>query len=195
MVTVEEVARSLRGAAALVSRRPDALAAFDVSATGLTRSFLAFVFTIPALVVALALERRGMGLSVEGLAVFDHARLVLSVSLAHLASLAALQVVMAFVLRGGPFASRYAAFAIATNWIAVFGSLAVSVPAALYLMGLEPPGVVALLTLAFAVIVLEAQWFAAKLTLGVGSGVAGGIAVLGLALQFVVHGLSDVIGG
>jgi hypothetical protein len=45
------------------------------------------------------------------------------------------------------------------------------------------------------VIVLEAQWFAAKLTLGVGSGVAGGIAVLGLALQFVVHGLSDVIGG
>ena len=189
MVTVEEVGRSLRGTAALITRRPDALSAFDVSAAGFSRSFAAFVFTIPALVVAVALQRRGMGLDVEGLAVFDHVPLVVSVGLAHLASLAALQAAMAFVLRGSPLAPRFAALAIATNWIAVFGSLAVSVPSALYLMGLEPRAFAALLTLAFAAIVLEAQWFATKVTLGVSSGVAASVVLLGLSLQVVIYGL------
>ncbi|NNM73964.1 hypothetical protein [Enterovirga aerilata] len=189
MVTVEEVGRSLRGTAALVSRQPDALSAFDISREGLVRSFAAFAFTIPALVVTVALERRGLGLDIEGLAVFDRPALLCVVAAAHLASLAALQVAMAYALRRGPLAPRYAAFAIATNWIAVFGSLALAAPAALFLMGLEPRGLVALLTLAFGAIVLEAQWFAAKVTLGVSSALAGAVALLGLSLQVVIHGV------
>ena len=189
MVTVEEVGRSLRGAAALVTRRPDALAAFDVSKVGFSRSFLAFLFTIPALVVAIAFVRLELGLSVEGLAVFDNLPLVAAVSAAHLTSLVALQFAMAFILRGGVLAPRYAAFVIATNWIAAFGSLAVSVPSALYLMGLEPRPLAALLTLAFGAIVLEAQWFATKITLGVRSGMAASVVLLGLSLHFVIYGL------
>ena len=189
MVTVEEVGRSLRGAAALVSRRPDALDAFDVSAAGFARSFAAFGFTVPAFVVTLALERRTLGLSIEGLAVFDQVPLVIAVGLGHLVSLAALQFTMMFVLRGGPFASRYAAFAVATNWVAAFGSIVLALPSALFLMGLEPHGLAALLTLAFGAIVLEAQWFATKITLGVRSGIAAQVVVLGLALQIVIYGL------
>jgi hypothetical protein len=189
MVTVEEIGRSLRGAAALISRRPDALAAFDVSAGGFARSFAAFAFTIPAFVVTLALHRRGLELSVEGMAVFDQVSLILAIGAAHLAGLASLPLAMAFVLRGTPYASRYAAFAVATNWIAVFGSLALALPAALFLMGLEPSALVTLLTLAFAAIVLEAQWFATKVTLGVSSAIAGGVTALGLSLQIVILGL------
>jgi len=189
MVTVEEVGRSLRGAAALVSRRPDALAAFDVTGRGFARSFAAFVVTIPAFVVAVALERRGMGLSVQGLAVFDHLPLLALVATAHLGSLAALQIAMAYVLRGGALAARYVPFAVATNWIAVFGSLALACPAALFLMGLEPRGLIALLMLAFGAIVIEAQWFATKVTLGVRSGTAAVIVLLGMCLQVVIYSL------
>ncbi len=189
MVTVEEVGRSLRGAAALISRRPDALAAFDITDRGFTRSFAAFVVTIPAFVVAVALERRGLGLDVEGLAVFDHLPLLALVGVAHLASLAALQLAMAYVLRGGALAMRYVPFAIATNWIAIFGSLALALPAALFLMGLEPRGLVPLITIAFGAILLEAQWFAAKVTLGVGSRMAAAVVLLGLSLQVVIYGL------
>jgi hypothetical protein len=189
MVTVEEVGRSLRGAAALISRRPDALTAFDLSLHGLAGSVAAFAFTIPAFVVTLALERRALGLSVEGWAVFDHPGLILGVGVGHFLSLAALQLGLGYALRGSPLASRYVPFAIATNWIAVFGSLAVSLPSALFLMGLEPRALVALLTLAFGAIVLEAQWFATKVTLGVQSGVAALVVVLGLSLQVVIYGL------
>jgi hypothetical protein len=189
MVTVEEVGRSLRGAAALISRRPDALAAFDITGRGFTRSFAAFVFTIPAFVVAVALERRGLGLDVEGLAVFDHLPLLALVGVAHLGSLAALQLAMAYVLRGGALAMRYVPFAIATNWIAIFGNLALALPAALFLMGLEPRGLVPLITIAFGAILLEAQWFATKVTLGVGSRMAAAVVLLGLSLQVVIYGL------
>ena len=195
MVTVEEVGRSLRGTAALVSRRPDALAEFDVSLQGFARSFAAFLFTIPALVVTVALARRELGLSVEGLVVFDDTRLLVAAGIAHAASLLALPVAMAFIMRGGPLAIRYAQFAVATNWIAVFGSLLLAVPGALYLMGLEPRGVVALFVLAFGLIVLEAQWFAAKVTLGAGSGLALAITALGLCLQVVIHGLFGALVG
>ena len=189
MVTVQEVGRSLRGAAALVSRQPDALAAFDISPRGLTQSVTAFFMTIPAFVVAVALERRAMGLPVHGFAMFDHVRLLAQVGLAHLGSLAALQLAMMYVLRGGGLTARYVPFAIATNWIAVFGSLALALPAALFLMGLEPQGLVALLMMAFGAIVIEAQWFATKMTLGVRAGTAAAIVLLGLSLQVVIYGL------
>jgi hypothetical protein len=189
MVTVEEVGRSFRGAAALVSRQPDALAAFDITARGLARSFAAFAVTIPAFVVAVALERRGIGLTVQGFALFDHLPLLALVGIAHLGSLAALQIAMAYVLRGGSLAGCYVPFAVAANWVAVFGSLALACPGALFLMGLEPRGLVVLMTIAFGAIVLEAQWFATKVTLGVRSGVAAAVVLLGLTLQVVIHGL------
>jgi hypothetical protein len=62
-------------------------------------------------------------------------------------------------------------------------------------MGLEPRGLVALVAVAFGAIVLEAQWLAAKVTLGVGSRVATAIAGLSLSLQFVVYGLLQRIIG
>lgn len=194
-MTVDDLGRSLKGTAALVNRRPDALAAFDVTGAGFRRSFLAVLLTVPALVVSVGLVRAGAGLDVEGSALLDDAAIVAATALAHLASFLALPAAMAFVLRGTGHADGFVPFVVATNWISVYGALALGIPGALFLMRIETAPLSILFTAAFAVIVLQAQWSAARLTLGLDGRQAGAVAALGLLLDLSVSGtLSAVIG-
>ncbi len=194
-LTVDDLGRSLKGTAALVNRRPDALAAFDVSGAGFRRSFLAVLLTVPAMVVSVGLVRTGAGLDVEGWALLDDHAVVAATALAHLGSFLALPAAMAFVLRGTAYGERFVPFVIATNWISAYGALALSVPGALFLMRIETAPLSVLFTCAFAVIAIQAQWWAARLTLGLDGRQAAAVAALGLLLDLSASGaLSGVVG-
>ena len=186
MVSADEFGRSLRGAAALMGRRRDALAAFDTSLDGFVRSFAAIVWTLPAFVVSLGLARRAAGLDVAGAALFADLRMTVVVGTAHLATFLAVPVAMVFVARALSLGPRYAPFVVATNWISVFGSLVLAVPGALLLMDLETVPLTFLFTIAFGVIVLQAQWFAARITLGIGMVAAALLTASGLVLDIAV---------
>lgn len=183
MVTAEEFGRSLRGAAAIMNRRADGLAAFDFSLAGFARSFGAILLTLPAFVVCLALERAQLGRPLAGAALFADPGLSLLAGAGYAASFCVLPLAMLVVLRGGPLAARYVPFVVVWNWISVFGNLALALPSALYLTGLQTEALAGLFSFAFALIVVEAQWFAAKVTLGIGNLTALAVAGLGLLLD------------
>ena len=185
MITADEVGRSVRGAAAILNRRPDALAAFDMSPAAFRRSFKAIVLTAPAYVVQLALVRDKLGLLQDGRALFDDPFIAGLVGLGHVTSFLALPLVMAwFALRFG-FADRYIPFVVVTNWIAVIGAFVLAVPSTLMLAGIETPQLTALFTTAFAGILLFVQWQAALITLRTGPVRAGLVAGLGLLVSAV----------
>lgn len=189
MVSADDIGRSLRGASGLVSGRAEALAQFDLSPAGFARSFAAISLTLPAYIVSLALHRRAAGLDVARGALFDDAWLALLVAAGHVACFLALPLAMLFILGGGAIASRFVPWAIVTNWTAALGSYAVALPGALFLMGLETTALTMLFTAAFALIVLQAQWFATRITLGVERGTALAIVGLGLLLELGLSGL------
>lgn len=186
MVTAEDVGRSFRGMAGLLNREPDAIGAFDLSLDGFARSFWAIALTAPAFIVSLALQRRALGLDGAHRSLFDDGSVALAVGLGHLASFLALPLAMMFVARRLSLGERYVPFVVATNWVAIFGSFILAVPGALYLMGLETRALMTLFTIGFAIIVLHAQWFAAKVTLRVGAGLAAGVTALGVVLHLAV---------
>lgn len=195
MVTAQEFGRSLRGTAALVNRRSDALRAFDISADGFARSFSAVALTLPAYVVSLGLERRRLGLDVGGSALFDQAGPAILVGVAHLASFLALPIAMVFVTRHANLGGRYVSFVVVSNWLWAFASLGLAIPGALYLCGLETQALAALFTLGFAAVALHAQVFAARVTLGVSASMAVTVAALGLLLDLAVDlGLRATLG-
>jgi hypothetical protein len=181
IVTAEEVNRSLRGAVDLLNRRVEGLRAFDMSEAGFWRSFTAIWLTLPAYVVSLAFERRRLGLAGPGL--LDHVGLDLVVALGHVASFVALPLAMIVVARRLGLTRAYAPFVIVTNWINVGGLLVLSLPATLMLLGLAPPSLASLFALAFAIVVLRVQWFAAKATLSVSGSLAAAIVGLGILLN------------
>jgi hypothetical protein len=191
MVTADEFGRSFRGATAIMHRRADGLAAFDLSVRGLARSFGAITLTAPAFVVCLALQRAELGRPLAQGALFADPSLSVLTGAGYLASFCAMPLAMLFVLRGGPRAPRYVPFVVVWNWISVFGNLALAAPNALYLIGLQTHGLAAIISFAFALIVVEAQWFAAKVTLGVGNVAASAVVALGLVLDL---GLDRLLG-
>lgn len=191
MVSAEDVGRSLRGAAGLLNRQQEAVGAFDTSLQGFVRSFSAVALTAPAFVVALALQRRTLGLDVTRHALFDDAGLVLLVGAGHLASFVALPVAMAVLARRLALGARFVPFVVATNWVGVFGSYLLAVPGALYLAGWETEALTRLFTVGFAAIVLHAQWFAAKVTLRSGTLLAAAVTGLGLLLDLGIDALVD----
>ena len=191
MVTADEFGRSLRGAADILTRRPQGLAAFEMSEAGFRRSFQAIGLTLPAYIVSLAVERRALGLA--DAPVLSDVPLDLLVGAGHLAGFLALPLAMIVVLRGTPFAARYMPFVIVTNWVAVFGSLVLAGPSILLLLGIHGPELAGLVTLALAVLVLEAHWFAAKATLGISGWQAAGVTLLGLLLVLATNGLTDML--
>ena len=186
MVTADDVGRSLRGAAGLLNRQHDALGFFDTSLAGFVRSFWAIALTLPAFVVSLALQRRALQLDVTRGALFDDHGLAVLVACGHLASFVALPVAMLFVALRHDLGDRYVPFVVATNWVAVFGSFLLAVPGVLYLAGLETEALTRLFTLGFAAIVIHAQWFAAKITLRTGAGLAAAVTLMGVLLQGAV---------
>lgn len=189
MVSAEDVGRSFRGAARLLNREPDALGSFDLSLNGFARSFWAIALTAPVFIVSLALQRRALGLDVAHHSLFDDGSLAIVVGVGHVASFLALPVAMVFIARRWSLGERYVRFVVATNWVAIFGSFVLAVPGALYLVGLETRALATLFTIGFAVLVLHAQWFAAKVTLRVGAGLAAGVTGLGVALHLAVGAL------
>lgn len=189
MVTADELGRSLRGSAALLGRRPEGVKAFEISARGFWRSFAAVALTLPAYVVALALLRRRLGLDEVGRGLFEDPGLALLVAAGHLLGFLALPVAMIFVARRLGLGARYVPFVIVTNWVQVFGSLALAVPGTLLLLGWEPPPVAALITLAFGAIALHVHWFATRVTLEVGAGLAAAVTALGLTLSLAADAL------
>lgn len=189
MVSAEEFGRSLRGTAALMGRDRDALAAFDTSLKGFVRSFAAIVWTLPAFVVSVGLARRAAGLDVEGAALFEDPWMTAVVGAAHLATFLAMPIAMVVIALALSLGPRYVPFVVATNWISVFGSLILAAPGALLLMGFETVPLTLLFTIALGVIVFQAQWFATRITLGIGPGAAALLTASGLVLELAVAGI------
>lgn len=191
MVTADELKRCLRGAAAFLNRRPDALAQFEISARAFWRSFLAVGLTIPAYVVELGLERRHLGLAPAG--IFDDLGVSALVAAGHVLAFVALPAAMAVVAYRTVLASRFVPFVIVWNWLTVFASLALAVPGALMLIGFLTPGVAVLLAVAFGVIVCFVQWHATRVTLCVDRVFAAAVTALGLALTLSIGDLVQVL--
>lgn len=191
MVSADEVSRSVRGAAALMNRRPDALSLFDTTFEAFWRSFGAILLTGPAYVVDLALVWQRLGLAGAGRPLFDDPGLALLVAAGHVAAFLALPIAMIFVARRFRLGARYVPFVVVTNWLAVFTSLALALPAALYLLGLEPRPAAAMVTAAFGLVALVIRWHATRATLGVGRGAAMLVTLLGLGPSLATGALLD----
>ncbi|MEH3145497.1 MAG: hypothetical protein PGN34_09130 [Methylobacterium frigidaeris] len=166
LVTAEEVGRSLRGAAALLNRHPQALRQFDVSERGFWRSFGAIWLTAPAVVVALALER-GPG---TPLLRADHT--TLAVLGGALAAFLVVPVTAGAVARRLGLTRAYVPFVIVTNWTLALALAVLSLPGLLLLLGLATPGLAALYAAAFGVILLHIHAVAVRVTLGLPAPVA-----------------------
>ncbi|RVU19348.1 hypothetical protein [Methylobacterium oryzihabitans] len=160
LVTAEEVGRSLRGAAALLNRHPQALRLFDVSERGFWRSFGAIWLTAPAMVIALALER-GPG---TPLLRPDHT--TLAVLAGTLAAFLVIPVTMLGLARRLGLTRAYVPFVIVTNWTLALALAVLSLPGFLLVLGLATPGLAALYAAAFAVILLHIHGVAVRATLG-----------------------------
>ncbi|MFH6782889.1 MULTISPECIES: hypothetical protein [Methylobacterium] len=159
-VSADEVARSLRGTAGLIGRRPDALRHFDVSERGFWRSFGAVWLTAPAVTVALFLER-GAGTAPFQL---DHVTAALLAGLA--AAFLPVPLAMIAVLRRLDRTRAYVPFVVVTNWLLAAGLVALALPGCLLLLGLATPGLAAIEAGAFAVVLLWLHGRAARAILG-----------------------------
>lgn len=173
MVSADEVSRSLRGAAAFLTRRPEGMQDFGVGERAFWRSFAAITLTAPAYVVALELARHRLGLA--GSPLFGDAGLAVAVLAAHLASLLALPLAAIAAGRALGIGSRIVPFVIVTNWVQALGSYGLALPGALLLAGWETPGLATLFAAAFSIVVLHQQWFATRVTLAVGPGGAAAL--------------------
>lgn len=188
MISADECGRSLRGTAALLSRRAEGLAAFDLSEAGFWRSFGAILLTLPAYVVELALERHQLGLPTGSL-LFSDAGLALRVGLEHVASFVAMPLAMIVVARRAGWSDRYVPFVVVTNWIGVFGSFVFALPGLLYLLGLETAALTGLFTMAVAAVLLQLNWFATKVTLQTNGFVAAALTAFAFALDLGIGSL------
>jgi hypothetical protein len=186
MVTADEVGRSVRGTVDLLNQRTEGLRAFDMSETGFWHSFAAIWLTLPAYVVSLAFEQHR--LDAAGLGHLD-AALMLVVGLAHVAGFVALPLAMIGITRRLRLTHRFVPFVIVINWVTVVGLTILSVPAILLLIGWASPPLASLFTVAFAIVVLRLQWFAAKVTLGVSGALAFGIILLEVGLNLGIGSL------
>ncbi len=193
IVTADEVNRSVRGTLELLNRRVEGLKAFDMSEDGFWRSFAAIWLTLPAYVVSLAFERARLGLDNGHL--LDHPGLDVAVAAAHLASFVALPLAMIWIARRFDLTRAYVPFVIVTNWISAMGLLVLSVPAMLLLLGWATPPLASVFSLAFAVVIVRMQWFAAKATLGISSLPAFGLVLLGILLNSCVGSLTRTLLG
>ncbi len=179
-LSADEVARSLRGTAGLIGRRPDALRHFDVSERGFWRSFGAVWLTAPAVTVALALERG------TGTALFQLDHVTLAAVAGIVAGFLAVPVAMIAVLRRLGRTRAYVPFVVVTNWCLAAGLTVLALPGCLLLLGLATPGLAELYAAAFGVVVLWLHARAARAILGLPGPIAAlvTLACFGLVLGF-----------
>jgi hypothetical protein len=189
MVTADDCSRSFRGTTAFLSRRAEGLAAFELTEAGFWKSFWALGLTLPAYIVAVALERNRLGLA-DGI-LFGDAGLAVRVAIAHIGGFLAMPVVMIFVARSFGLGRGYVPFVIVTNWIGVFGMLVLAMPGLLFLTGFETASLTGLFTLGFLAIFLHLNWFATRITLEVGPFAAALVTALGFVLDL---GIGTLVG-
>lgn len=186
LVTADDVGRSLRGTMALLNRRADALAAFDVSEAGFWRSFGAIWLTLPAFVVMVAAERARLGILEPGSPIIDLSWVTVMAALQHVATFLALPLAMIAIAPRLGLGARYVPFVVVMNWVTATAHLILAVPSLLMLVGWATPELATLFTFAFGVIVVHVYWFATKTALGVSGGLAGAAVAAGLLAAFVV---------
>lgn len=190
IVSADEVRCSFRGTLDFIHSRTEGLGAFDLTERGFRRSFAAIWLALPAYVVSLAFERFRLGLLQPDRALLSYLWLDLVVALSYAASFVALPLAMIWISRRLGRTDRYLPFVVVTNWITVLSLLVLSVPTLLLVIGWATPGLALIFTVAFGIIVLRAQWFATKVTLGVSSGLAFDIVLLGVCLNVAIAGLT-----
>src|SRR4051794_20675243 len=194
MVSAEEGVRSLRGTLALLNRRAEGLKSFDLSERGFWRSFGAIWLTLPAFAVCLSFERYRLGIAGAG-ALLDDPTLLALVGAGFVAAFLALPLAMIWLARRLGVSAGYAPFVIVSNWIVAVALTVLALPQALLMLGWATPALAVLYTIAFAVIVLRLEWFAAKATLGVSGRVAGAIVLVAIALHLTIAGTVGALAG
>lgn len=172
ILAAEEVARSLAGVWDLLNRRAQGLSRFEVGEASFWRSFSAPLLATPALIVWLAADRAQAGLAEPGQSLFDNAAILTRAGVDFAAlwlTLPLLCIALARTLRLG---GQLVPFIIVCNWSCVLAAAMLAVPALLFAIGWATPALATLYTVAAAVLIVQMRWFAAKVTLGVTSGVA-----------------------
>ncbi|AWM87965.1 hypothetical protein [Microvirga sp. 17 mud 1-3] len=187
IVTADEVNRSFKGTLDLLNSRAEGLQAFDMSERGFWRSFAAIWLTLPAYIVSVAFERLRLGLLVPNHPLLDSFWIDAVVAFGQVASFVALPVAMIWGTRKLGLTHRYVPFVIVMNWVSVMTMLVMSVPVLLLILGWAPPPLASLFSLAFFIIVLRAQWFATKATLGLPGLPAFGIVAFGVLLNSLIQ--------
>src|SRR3954453_355925 len=195
LVSADEVARSLRGTAALLNRRAEGLDSFDMSEKGFWHSFGAIWLSLPAFVVGLAFERYRLGLLQPGASILDASWLTLVAGGGYVASFLALPATMIVIARRLDLGERYVPFVVVINWALAVALTIISVPAALLVIGWATPSPPTLYAAPAGVILLRLLWFATKASLGVSGGLAAGIVVLALALKTLIASTGGALAG
>lgn len=171
LLAADAVTRCLRGSWRLMSAGPSALPELDLSRKGLTRSCLAAILTVPALIAVLAAENRMAGLSnADGL--FQSPPLVMAVLASQIAAFVMVPMLIAGLAPHLLRTPALAGFVIAWNWTEVLCASLLALPALVYAIGWSTPEIATVQWLAFAAIVAKLRYAAAVATLGPQRGVA-----------------------
>ncbi|MDB5643376.1 MAG: hypothetical protein JWN07_2693 [Hyphomicrobiales bacterium] len=186
ILAVEEIVRSLSGSWALLNRRAEGAARFDVDEQAFWRSFRAPLLAAPVFVIWLAADRAATNLPGEGGTLFERTDALAHTSFDFMAlwlTLPLLSIALADVLR---LRAQLAPFIIICNWSSVLAAAMLAVPALLLAIGWATPALAALFAVAAALLIMQMRWYAARITLGVTAGAAAllatGDALIGVGL-------------
>jgi hypothetical protein len=171
LLAADAVTRCLRGTWRLMSIGPAALPELDLTRQGLTRSCLAAILTVPALIAVLAAENLMAGLA-NASGLFQSLPLVVAVLVSQVAAFVMAPLLIAGLAPHMLRAPAFASFVIAWNWTEVLSSGLLAVPALIYAIGWSTPVIASMQWLAFAAIVARLRYATAAATLGPERGVA-----------------------
>ena len=189
LLAADEIARSLAGTWDLLQRRNHGLRRFDVSPSGMFRSFAALLLAAPAFVCGLAAERAANGVLLPDTSLFEDADLIgLTAGFLAIGWFVPLLTVCAFG-RLLDLRPRVPACVAVCNWSSLLASFFLAVPAALFALGYAPGAVALFHAAAALVLIAHLRWFSVKSSLRVSGGVAGAIILADLATEGLLAGL------
>lgn len=177
---MNEVTRSLGGAAALFLGRKEGLVALDRSLDGFWRSFLAILLVLPFDAITIfAIDRTSRGTPGFGPLFVQHLPAVLI-------DWIAFPILLAALARPLGISRRYASYVVARNWAAPIAMAILTVPYLLSGAGWVPPEGSALLMLIATLVVLRYHYVIVRIALGTPVGTSIGIVVTDLLLSLVI---------
>jgi hypothetical protein len=174
----EEVARSMRGSWLLMDEGERALGEFDLSFSGLTKSFAAILLTVPAFVAALFATRIHAGLPRDS-SLLEAPGLALQVLAQHAAPFIVVPALVLALMWRVARSGRGTAFVITWNWTEVCVALLLAAPAALLAAGWIDGRMAFAVTIAFAFIAARLRYAVARSALG--APVWSALLIVGLA--------------